>query len=103
MITITPFLWFDNNAEDAANFYLSIFPDAKKVDELRSNGVGPWPEGALALITIELMGQRMTFLNGGPAYKLNEAFSLFISCDTQAEIDRYWDALQQGGSEIQCG
>ena len=103
MITITPFLWFENDAEDAANFYLSIFPGAKKIDELRSNGIGPWPEGALALITIELMGQKMTFLNGGPHYKLNEAFSFFIACETQKEIDHYYDALLQGGFESQCG
>ena len=100
---ITPFLWFDNNAEDAVNFYLSVFKDAKKISEVRSNGVGPWPEGAIALVTIELMGQQMTFLNGGPAYKLSEAFSFFISCDTQEEIDYYWNALQQGGAEVQCG
>jgi predicted 3-demethylubiquinone-9 3-methyltransferase (glyoxalase superfamily) len=103
MPTITPFLWFDNNAEDAANFYLSVFPDAKKIDEVRSQGVGPWPVGAIAIITIELMGQKMTFLNGGPAYKLSEAFSFFISCDTQKEIDDYYDALLEGGVESQCG
>jgi predicted 3-demethylubiquinone-9 3-methyltransferase (glyoxalase superfamily) len=58
MTKLTPFLWFDNNAEDAADFYLSVFPDAKKIDELRSNGVGPWPVGAVAIITIELMASR---------------------------------------------
>ena len=63
MPTVTPFLWFDTEAEDAANFYLSIFPDSKKISELRSNGVGPWPEGSIAIITIELMGQQMTFLS----------------------------------------
>ena len=105
MPTVTPFLWFDKEAEDAANFYLSVFHGAKKISELRSNGVGPWPEGAIAIITIELMGQQMTFLNGGPTYKLShEAFSFFIACDTQEEIDYYWDALQQGGgAKIQCG
>jgi predicted 3-demethylubiquinone-9 3-methyltransferase (glyoxalase superfamily) len=103
MPTITPFLWFDTEAEDAANFYLSIFPDAKKISELRSSGVGPWPVDAIAIITIELMGQKMTFLNGGPHHKLSEAFSFFISCDTQEEIDFYWNALLVGGGEIQCG
>jgi predicted 3-demethylubiquinone-9 3-methyltransferase (glyoxalase superfamily) len=103
MITVTPFLWFDTEAEDAANFYLSIFSEAKKISELRSNGVGPWPVGTIAIITIELMGQQMTFLNGGPHHKLSEAFSFFIACDTQEEIDHYWNALLEGGGEIQCG
>ena len=67
MNKITPFLWFNDNAEDAAEFYLSVFPEAKKVGELRSSGVGPWPAGKIATITLELMGQQMTFLNGGPA------------------------------------
>lgn len=68
MNKITPFLWFNDNAEDAAEFYLSAFPEAKKVGELRSSGVGPWPAGEIATITIELIGQQMTFLNGGPAH-----------------------------------
>ena len=67
MNKITPFLWFNDNAEDAAEFYLSVFPQAKKISELRSSGVGPWPAGKIATITIELMGQQMVFLNGGPA------------------------------------
>ena len=103
MPTITPFLWFDTEAEDAANFYLSVFKDAKKITEVRSNGVGPWPVGAIAIITIELMGQQMTFLNGGPHHKLSEAFSFFISCDSQQEIDGYWTKLTDGGSEVACG
>ena len=103
MPTITPFLWYDTEAEDAANFYLSVFKDAKKISELRSNGVGPWPVGAIAIITIELMGQQMTFLNGGPHHKLSEAFSFFIACDTQQEIDGFWTKLTDGGSEIACG
>lgn len=103
MPTITPFLWFNTEAEDAANFYLSIFPDAKKISEMRSNGVGPWPAGTIGVITIELMGQQMTFLNGGPHYKLNQAFSFFIACDTQQEIDGFWTKLADGGSEIACG
>jgi predicted 3-demethylubiquinone-9 3-methyltransferase (glyoxalase superfamily) len=103
MTTVTPFLWFNTEAEDAANFYLSIFPDAKKISEMRSNGVGPWPAGTIGVITIELMGQHMTFLNGGPHYKLNQAFSFFIACDTQQEIDGFWTKLTDGGSEIACG
>jgi len=103
MPTITPFLWFDTEAEEAANFYISVFPDAKKISELRSNGVGPWPVGTIAIITIELMGQQMTFLNGGPQQKLSQAFSFFIACDTQQEIDGFWAKLTNGGSEIACG
>jgi predicted 3-demethylubiquinone-9 3-methyltransferase (glyoxalase superfamily) len=104
MNKITPFLWFNTEAEDAANFYLSVFPEAKKIDELRSSGVGPWPEGALATITIELMGQAMTFMNGGPDHKLTEAFSFSVACKDQAEIDSYWAKLTaDGGKEIACG
>jgi len=104
MNKITPFLWFNTEAGDAADFYLSVFPSAKKLKELRSKGVGPWPEGTVATVTIELMGQEMIFLNGGPAYKLNEAFSYSVACDTQEEIDGYWTKLTaDGGTEIQCG
>src|SRR6202035_2179597 len=96
MNMITPFLWFNDNAEDAAEFYLSVFPEAKKVGELRSSGVGPWPAGKIATITIELMGQQMTFLNGGPAHALTPAFSYSVACKDQAEIDRYWEKLPRG-------
>ena len=97
MNKITPFLWFNENAEDAAEFYLSVFPKAKKVGELRSSGVGPWPAGKIATITIELMAQQMTFLNGGPAHALTPAFSYSVACSDQAEIDHYWDKLLDGG------
>lgn len=103
MSKITPFLWFNDNADEAAEFYLSVFPDAKKLSELRSKGVGPWPEGKIATVTIELMGQAMTFLNGGPMYALNPAFSYSVSCKDQAEIDFYWDRLLDGGKPMACG
>ena len=103
MPTITPFLWFDTDAEEAANFYLAIFPEAKKLNELRSKGVGPWPEGAVATITIELLGQQMTFLNGGTAQKLTPAFSFSVACKDQQEIDHYWAKLTDGGKEVACG
>lgn len=103
MNKITPFLWFNDNAEDAAEFYLSVFPEAKKLGELRSIGVGSWPAGKIATITIELMGQPMTFLNGGPTYALTPAFSYSIACRDQAEIDRYWDRLLEGGKPMACG
>ena len=103
MNKITPFLWFNDNAEEAAEFYLSVFPEAKKISELRSSGVGPWPAGKIATITIELMGQRMTLLNGGPAYALTPGFSYSVACKDQAEIDLYWDKLLEGGKTMACG
>jgi len=99
MNKLAPFLWFNDNAEEAAKFYLSVFPHARKVDEVRSKGVGPWPVGQIATITIELEGQEMVFLNGGPAYQLNPAFSFFVRCDSQEEIDSYWDKLMEGGGK----
>jgi predicted 3-demethylubiquinone-9 3-methyltransferase (glyoxalase superfamily) len=104
MNKVSPFLWFNDNAEEAAEFYLSVFPHARKVGEVRSKGVGPWPVGKIATITISLEGQEMVFLNGGPTYQLNPAFSLFVSCDSQEEIDKYWDKLMAGGGKpMACG
>ena len=101
---VTPFLWFNDNAEEAADFYLSVFPQAKKLGELRSAGVGPLPAGKILTITIELMGQPMTFLNGGPAQALTPAFSFSIACKDQAELDSYWDKLLAGGGKpMACG
>jgi predicted 3-demethylubiquinone-9 3-methyltransferase (glyoxalase superfamily) len=103
MNKLAPFLWFNDNAEEAAEFYLSVFPHARKLDEVRSKGVGPWPAGKIATITIELEGQEMVFLNGGPAYQFNPAFSFFVRCDSQEEIDSYWDKLIEGGKPMACG
>ena len=103
MNRLAPFLWFNDNAEEAAEFYLSTFPHARKVEEVRSNGVGPWPVGAIATITIELEGQEMVFLNGGPTYQLTPAFSFFVRCDSQEEIDSYWNKLLEGGKPLACG
>ena len=103
MNKITPFLWLNENAEEAAQFYLSVFPEAKKLHEMRSIGVGPWPAGKIATITIELMGQPMTFLSGGPPQVLTPAFSYFVACKDQAEIDRYWNKLLDGGKPMACG
>jgi len=103
MNNIAPFLWFNDNAEEAAEFYLSVFPHARKLDEVRSKGVGPWPVGKIATITIELEGQEMVFLNGGPSYQFNPAFSFFVRCDSQKEIDGYWDKLIEGGKAMACG
>ena len=103
MNKIAPFLWFNDNAEEAAEFYLSVFPNARKVNELRSKGTGPWPVGGIATITIELEGQEVVLMNGGPHYQLNPAFSFFIRCDSQQEIDSYWDKLMEGGKSMACG
>jgi predicted 3-demethylubiquinone-9 3-methyltransferase (glyoxalase superfamily) len=103
MNKLTPFLWFNDNAGEAAEFYLSVFPHARKLDEVRSKGVGPWPEGKVATVTIELEGQEMVFLNGGPMYQLNPAISFFVRCDSQDEIDSYWDKLIAGGKPMACG
>ena len=103
MNKIAPFLWFNDNAEEAAEFYLSVFPHARKVNELRSKGVGPWPVGGIATITIELEGQEIVLMNGGPHHQLNPAFSFFIRCDSQQEIDTYWDKLMEGGKSMACG
>jgi predicted 3-demethylubiquinone-9 3-methyltransferase (glyoxalase superfamily) len=92
MPTITPFLWYDNNAQDAAQFYTSIFPDGK------ITSASPMS------VELELQGQKLYMLNGGPHFKHTEAFSLFVGCETQDEIDYYWEKLQaDGGSPSQCG
>ncbi len=103
MNKITPFLWFNDNAEEAADFYLSIFPDGRKLNELRATEAGPGPVGSIITIDLELNGQQMIFLNGGPAFKLNEAFSFTVYCETQEEIDDYWEKFTDGGKEIACG
>ncbi|MCP3140522.1 VOC family protein [Pyxidicoccus xibeiensis] len=101
---LAPFLWFNDNAEEAAEFYLGVFPHARKVKELRSKGVGPWPVGKIATIVIELEGQEMTFMNGGPAHQLTPAFSFFVRCDSQRELDTYWEKLMAGGGKpMACG
>jgi predicted 3-demethylubiquinone-9 3-methyltransferase (glyoxalase superfamily) len=103
MNKITPFLWFNANAEDAANFYFSVFPGSRKLRELRVTEAGPGPVGSLLAIDIELNGQEVSFLNGGPAHQLSEAFSFTVHCETQAEIDDYWAKLGGGGTELGCG
>lgn len=101
---LAPFLWFNDTAEEAAEFYLSVFPHARKVKELRSKGVGPWPVGKIATLVIELEGQEMTFMNGGPAHQLTPAFSFFVRCDSQKELDTYWEKLMEGGGKpMACG
>jgi predicted 3-demethylubiquinone-9 3-methyltransferase (glyoxalase superfamily) len=103
MNKITPFLWFNTNAEDAAAFYISVFPNSRKLSELRVTEAGPGRVGSLLTIDLVLDGQQVTFLNGGPAHQLSEAFSFTVRCETQAEIDDYWAKLGDGGTELGCG
>jgi predicted 3-demethylubiquinone-9 3-methyltransferase (glyoxalase superfamily) len=100
---ITPFLWFDSNAEEAVEFYLTVFKNSRRLDAVRNTGDAPGPKGGVLTIAFELDGQRFTALNGGPAYKFTEAISFVVRCDTQDEVDEYWSRLTAGGSEIQCG
>lgn len=103
MQKITPFLWFDGQAEEAANFYVSIFKNSKILNIARYGDAGPGPKGSVMLVTFQLEGQDFMALNGGPNYTLTPAFSLFVSCETQAEVDQLWDKLTDGGGEVQCG
>lgn len=100
---ITPFLWFDQQAEEAAGFYASIFPNSRIVKVLRFTEAGPGPVGAAMTVQFELDGQTFTGLNGGPTYKFTEAVSFVVHCKTQEEVDFYWERLSAGGTEIQCG
>ena len=102
---ITPFLWFDSNAEDAVDFYLTVFKNSRRLGELRNNSIDDprmVPKGVLTL-SFELDGQRFTALNGGPHFKFNESISFVVRCDSQDDVDYYWSKLSAGGSESQCG
>lgn len=98
-----PFLWFDDQAEEAANFYVSIFPNSKILAASRYGEAGPGPKGQVMTIRFELDGQTFTALNGGPHFQFNEAVSFVIDCADQAEVDHYWDRLVDGGTPSQCG
>ena len=100
---ITPFLWFDTQAEEAVNFYLSIFPDSRVKSVTRYGEAGPGPKGTVLTMAFELAGQEFVALNGGPVYKFTEAISLVVNCESQAEVDEYWEKLTAGGADIQCG
>ena len=100
---ITTFLWFDGNAEEAANFYCSVFKNSRILNVVHS-GDTPGPKGSVLVVDFELDGQNFTALNGGPQFKFNESISLVIHCDTQDEIDYYWEKLtSDGGQESMCG
>jgi predicted 3-demethylubiquinone-9 3-methyltransferase (glyoxalase superfamily) len=104
MQKISPFIWFDNNAEEAMNFYFSIFKDSKTIRVAHNPPGAPGPEGALLVATIQLEGQEIILMNGGPGHPLTDAMSLTINCDSQEEVDYYWvKLLKDGGKEIACG
>src|SRR6476661_6419045 len=104
MQKITPFLWFDNNAEEAVNFYVSVFPKSKIVSTSRYGDGGPGPKGQVMTMQFELDSQRFIALNGGPQFKFTEAISLLVNVESQAELDEIWGRLLQGGGHpSQCG
>jgi len=103
MQKITPFLWFDTQAEEAAKFYVSLFPKSKILKTARYGDAGPGPKGSVMTVEFELAGQRMIALNGGPHFKFTEAISLSVDCKDQKEVDRYWTKLSQGGEQSMCG
>jgi predicted 3-demethylubiquinone-9 3-methyltransferase (glyoxalase superfamily) len=101
--SISPFLWFDSQAEEAADFYVSLFPNSRITHVSRNGDNGPGPKGSVMVVGFELFDQRLTAINGGPHFKLNEAFSLLVNCTEQADIDRLWTKLGEGGSHSRCG
>ncbi len=103
MTKITPFLWFDGQAEAAANHYLSIFPNSRITSVLRWGEAGPGPKGSVLTVAFSLDGNDFVALNGGPQFKFSEAISLTVPCKTQDEVDQYWEKLSAGGSKGQCG
>jgi predicted 3-demethylubiquinone-9 3-methyltransferase (glyoxalase superfamily) len=100
---ISPFLWFDSNAEEAVDFYLSVFKNSRRLDELRNTDGTPGPKGSILTIAFELDGQKFTAMNGGPGHPFTDAVSFVVRCGSQQEIDEYWAKLSVGGTEIQCG
>jgi len=100
---ITPCLWFDNNGEEAVKFYTSLFKKSKILITTHYGDKAPMPKGTVMTVTFKLNGQEFMALNGGPIFKFNEAISLMVNCDTQKEIDYFWEKLSKGGTEIECG
>lgn len=102
MPKITPFLWFDHQAEQAMSFYLSVFKNSKVLGVNRYNEAGPGPAGSVMTACFELEGQVFTALNGGPAHQFTPAISFVVHCETQDEVDEYWHKLSEGGQEMAC-
>jgi predicted 3-demethylubiquinone-9 3-methyltransferase (glyoxalase superfamily) len=103
MQKITPFLWFDGKAEEAANFYTSIFADSKIVSISRYGEGTPAPKGTVMTVKFLIEGQEFVALNGGPHYTFSPAISFVVNCKTQGEVDEFWEKLSAGGEQIQCG
>ena len=103
MQKIVPFLWFDGKAEEAMNFYVSIFKNSQVLSVTRYGSAGPGPKGTVMAATFQLAGQQFYALNGGPQFKFTPAISLFVNCETQQEVDDLWEKLSAGGSKDQCG
>ena len=103
MQKITPFLWFDNQAEEAMNFYVSIFRNSRVVSVTRYGDAGPGPKGTVMSAIFELEGQQFYALNGGPQFSFTPAISFFVTCETQQEVDEFWEKLSAGGRKNRCG
>ena len=103
MQKISPFLWFEHQAEEAAKFYTAIFPDSTIRSATRYGDAGPGPKGSVMSVTFELQGQEFLALNGGPMFRFSPAISFFVKCETQQEVDHYWNSLGAGGTPQQCG
>lgn len=103
MQKITPFLWFNNNAEEAMNFYISLFKNSKIANVVRYGDNGPGPKGSVMTATFELDGQQFMVINGGPHFTFSPAISLFVNCETQQEVDELWEKLSEGGEKQRCG
>jgi len=103
MQKITPFLWFDGKAEEAMNFYVSIFKNSKVVNVTRYGEAGPGPKGTVMTAKFELDGQEFVALNGGPQFTFTEAISFVVNCATQQEVDEFWEKLSEGGEKSRCG
>lgn len=103
MQKITPFLWFDGNAEEAINFYISIFKNSKVGTISRYGDAGPGPKGSVMSVTFQIEGQEFFALNGGPQFKFTPAISFFVNCETQKEVDDLWEKLSTGGRTDRCG
>ena len=97
---VTPFLWMDANAEEAADFYISVFPNSRRLEELPMTGDNPNPKTGVLTVSFELDGQKFTALNGGPLFKFTEAISFLVRCDSQQEVDYYWSKLIGAGAKV---
>jgi predicted 3-demethylubiquinone-9 3-methyltransferase (glyoxalase superfamily) len=103
MSKVTPWLWFDTEAEEAAKYYTSVFPNSRITEVTHYGSAGPREEGMVLTVAFELDGQKLVALNGGPDFKFTEAISLEVACEDQEEVDRYWRTLSEGGEEGPCG